>query len=72
MFRTAQVSLAIIDDGETGPTRCSSLIVQQNRRDPVSTFLATDNFTIVNAGGSPPPRPRVRTPPQPAAAVQPI
>ena len=54
---TAQVSVAITDTGATSGSEVFRLIVQQNRRDPVSTYLATDNFTITNTGVSPPPPP---------------
>ncbi len=54
---TAQVSVAITDTGATSGSEVFRLIVQQNASDPVSTYLATDNFTIVNSDLSPPPPP---------------
>jgi hypothetical protein len=67
---TAQVSVAIVDTPATTGSEVFRLIVQQNRRDPVSTYLATDNFTIVNTGAlSPPPPP---PPPSPPPGGRPI
>jgi len=61
---TAQVSVAIVDTPATTGSEVFRLIVQQNRRDPASTYLATDNFTIINIGAlSPPPPPPPPSPP---------
>ena len=67
---TAQVSVAITDTGATSGSEVFRLIVQQNRRDPVSTYLATDNFTITNTGVSPPPPPPPPPPSGPNAPQQ--
>jgi len=45
---SAQVSVAINDLGLTSGSETFRFIVQQNATDPVSTYLATDNFTITN------------------------
>ncbi len=45
---TAQVSVTINDKGLTSGSETFRFIVQQNASDPVATYLATDNFTIVN------------------------
>src|SRR5439155_15610737 len=50
---TAQVAVPIINNGETGGSEVFRFVVQQNRRDPVSTFLATDNFAIIHAASPP-------------------
>ncbi len=45
---TAQLSVTINDFGLTSGSETFRFIVQQNPTDPVSTYLATDNFTILN------------------------
>jgi hypothetical protein len=45
---TAQVTVTINDLGLTSGSEVFRFIVQQNSTDPISTYLATDNFTIVN------------------------
>ncbi|HTQ50639.1 MAG TPA: glycoside hydrolase domain-containing protein [Candidatus Acidoferrales bacterium] len=45
---TAQVSVTINDVGLSSGSEVFRFIVQQNPTDPVSSYLATDNFTIVN------------------------
>ena len=49
---TAQVSVTINDLGLTSGSEIFRFIVQQSPTDPVSTFLATDNFTIFNNDGA--------------------
>lgn len=46
----AQVTVTINDLGLASGSETFRFIVQQNSTDPVSTFLATDNFTILNNG----------------------
>jgi len=49
---TAQVSVTINDLGLTSGSETFRFIVQINPTDPVSTYLATDNFTILNNDGA--------------------
>jgi hypothetical protein len=49
---TAQVTVTINDLGLTSGSETFRFIVQQNPADPVNTYLATDNFTIVNNDGA--------------------
>jgi LEA14-like dessication related protein len=51
---TAQVSVAINDVGLTSGSETFRFIVQKNSTDPVSTYLATDNFTINNGDAAAP------------------
>jgi len=60
---TAQVSVAIADTGLASGSEVFRLIVQQNRTDPVSTYLASDDFTIINTAASSPPPPLPPPPP---------
>jgi len=52
---TAQVSVTINDLGLTSGSETFRFIVQQNSIDPVSTYLATDNFSIYNTDVVTPP-----------------
>jgi hypothetical protein len=45
---TAEVTVTINDLGLTSGSETFRFIVQQNPTDPVNTFLATDDFTIIN------------------------
>jgi Ca2+-binding RTX toxin-like protein len=51
---TAQVQLTINDVGLTSGAETFRLIAQQNPTDPITTFLASDIFTIVNSDPPPP------------------
>jgi len=51
---TAQVSVTINDLALTSGSEIFRFIVQQNSTDPISTYLATDNFTINNTDVAPP------------------
>ena len=57
----ATVSVQINDLGLTSGSETYRFIVQQNASDPVSTYLATDNFTIVNNDVAGAPRRRSAT-----------
>ena len=50
---TAQVQLSINDLGLTSGAEAFRLIVQQNSNDPITKWLATDTFTIVNTDTPP-------------------
>ncbi len=45
---SVQVSVGIIDTGAASGSEVFRFIIQQHRTDPVSTFLASDKFTITN------------------------
>src|SRR5665213_2567876 len=45
---TAQVSVTINDVGLTSGSKIFRIEVQQNSTDPIGTYLATDNFTILD------------------------
>ncbi len=51
---TAQVSVTINDVEATFGSETFRFIVQQNSTDPVSRYLATDNFTILDNDTAPP------------------
>jgi hypothetical protein len=50
---TASVQLTINDRGLTSGAEAFRLIVQQNPSDPITTFLASDTFSIINNDLSP-------------------
>jgi hypothetical protein len=45
---SVKVSVGIIDTGAASGSEVFRFIIQQHRTDPVSTFLASDKFTITN------------------------